>query len=304
MNTEVLKYIQNFMDRIGIPVEAKNELFTVERIILSNNKLWEIFSKNKSMVMNEEIAFEEALDEVSGLSSLIDISEYTLLLVFLINCTDILHEKYKKEHIAEQIYWDTMCDLRYKMLECHKVKGVWGISTAPWFAGFFKMKRFALGRFQYEEAVFEYNTYRKNGIILNKGDMVYSFHIPSSGERFDKSARIESYRMAYDFYNCKEKGGILYLVCHSWLLHRNLRNILLPTSNILDFMNDFDIISSFDQETFRDAWRVFGRYHDLPLEQWPKDTSLRKVIAEHLLSGGKLGEGFGIIIFDGKQILN
>lgn len=42
----------------------------------------------------------------------------------------------------------------------------------------------------------------------------------------------------------------------------------------------------------------------MPLEQLPTDTSLRKAIVEHLASGGKMGLGFGIILFDGDKIIN
>jgi len=304
MNSELLNYIQNFMDRIGIPSEAKNELLRAEQSVLSNNEARELFSKGKSMVMNENADFKEVLAEIGRLEAVLDISEYTLHFIFLINCTDILLQNYKMKRIDEQIFWDSMCDFRFKLFECKEIKGIWGTNTAPWYAGFLRMERFALGRFQYEEAAFKVETYRKKGIVLNKGDKVYNFHIPSSGVSIDKPVRFDSYRRAYDFYGCREKGGILYLVCQSWLLHDALKKILPPTSNILDFINDFDIIFCEDHETFRNSWRVFGRYHDLPPDQLPKDTSLRKAIAEYLMAGGKLGDGYGVIAFDGSNIIN
>lgn len=304
MNRELINYIQNFMDRIGIPSEAKNELLRAEETILSNAEARELFSKSKSMIMNEQADFEKVLADIGRLNAVLDMSEYTLHFVFLINCTDILLQNYIKKNIDEKIFWDSMCDFRCKLLECKEVNGVWGTSTARWYNGFLKMQMFALGRFQYEESVFKGDNYRKNGIVLNKGDKVYSFHIPSTGVKLDKPNRFESYRKAYDFYGYSEKGGVIFLVCHSWLLHEGLRKILPPASNILDFMNDFDIISSTEQETFKDSWRVFGKYHNLPPEQLPKDTSLRKAIAEYLMSGGKLGTGYGVIAFDGSRIIN
>lgn len=304
MSAEFINYIQDFMNRIELPTEAKDEFIRVEKIILSNKVISGIFVKNKYLMMNELIGYNEAMDAIGRLGESLGIPAYTLHFVFLLNCTDILFENYRKKHLDEQLFWDTMRDLRHKLIECHEVKGVWGTFVAHWFEGFFKMKRFTLGRFQYEEAVFKCDTYKKNGIVLSEGDKVYSFHIPASGEKFDRRARIESYRKAYDFYGCKDKGGLLYLICISWLMHKELRNILPPTSNILDFMNDFDIISSEDHEVFKDGWRVFGKYHNLPPEQLPKDTSLRKAIAEHLASGGKLGTGYGVIVFDGDKIIN
>lgn len=250
MNNGFLDYIQNFMDRIGIPLEAKIEIMKVEKKIISNENIAKIFLKCKIELMNNNISLNETLVQIGSFSKELDISEYTLHFVFLINCTDVLLSNYERKQLDEQIFWDSMEDFRCKIMECHEVMGVWGTFVAEWYAGFFNMKRFALGRFQYDEIVYKGDTYRKNGIILNKGDKVYQFHIPSSGKAFDKSARIASYRKAYDFFGIDKNGGILILACHSWLLYKNLQNILPENSNILDFMHDFDIVSSVEKENF------------------------------------------------------
>ena len=91
--------------------------------------------------------------------------------------------------------------------------------------------------------------------------------------------------------------------CGSWLLYPRHREFLPEKSNILKFLNDFEIVSWEEKENFGDAWRVFGRYADLPFEQLPRDTSLRKAFAEWLCSGRKTGSGFGFIIFDGEKIV-
>ena len=303
MNADFLDYIRNFMDRIGIPLEARNEILEAEKKIFSLKNISAVFEKYKTGVMNRKTGFDEALAAIGALGGTLGISVYTLHFIFLINCTDILRASYKKRHIDEQIFWDTMDDFRCKLLECREVKGVWGTFVPLWYAGFLHMERFALGRFQYEERQFEEDTYKKNGIILNKGDKVYNFHIPASGGKFDRAARLESYRRAYEFYGYGEKGGIMFLVCCSWLLYKGLRDILPPGSNILDFMNDFDIVSSTEDENFGDGWRVFGKHYGLPPEQLPTDTSLRRAIAGRLSSGGKMGTGFGIIVFDGNKII-
>lgn len=303
MNTDFLCYIEGFLDRISIPVEGKNELLKVEEKIFSNKYTSAVFSSCKSDLMNNDITLGEALSTISSLSEELDSHEYTLHFIFLINCTDILLENYKKKQIDEQIFWDTMDDFHCKFVECYEVMGVWGTFVAGWYEGFLKMNRFALGRFQYEEMIFEGPTYKKNSVVVEKGDKVYSFHIPSSGKPFDTAARIASYRKAYDFFGCREKGENLILVCNSWLLYKEHENILPKSSKIINFMDDFDIVSSLDKEKFEDGWRVFGKYHTLPPEQLPTDTSLRKAIAQHLSSGGKMGTGFGIIVFDGDKII-
>jgi hypothetical protein len=304
MSNNLLGYIDNFINRIDLPIEGRNEIMKAEKEIYTNHDLLELFTKSKIELMNDKISLADALKRIGSLDKKIDIHEYTLHFVFLINCTDILFENYKSNHIDEQIFWDTMEDLRYKLIECHDVMGVWGTFVAGWYADFLNMKRFALGRFQYEERLFEEETYNKNGKVVNKGDRVYNFHIPSSGKPFDTAARIASYRKAYEFFGFTEKGGNMVLVCNSWLLYKGLEKILPDNSRILDFIRDFDIVSSIDSDNFGDNWRIFGKYHKMPLEQLPKDTTLRKAVAEHLLAGGKMGTGFGIIIFDGEKIIN
>lgn len=304
MTSDFLRYIESFIDRIGIPPEAKDVLLQVEKKIFSEEKASSVFSASKTGYMDGTTSLHDALAAVGLLSGELGVSEYTLHFIFLINCTDVLLENYKRENIDEQIFWDTMDDFRCKLLECHDVMGIWGTFVPGWYDGFFKLKRFALGRFQYEEASYEDEAYEKNGVVLNKGDKIYNFHIPSSGRPFDKAARIESYRKAYHFFGFKGKGEKQIFVCHSWLLYKGLEKILPGDSKIVDFMHDFDIVTSAEREDFGDSWRIFGKYHKLPLAQLPTDTSLRKAVVEHLSAGGKMGIGFGIIVFDGDRIVN
>ncbi|MBR5619688.1 MAG: hypothetical protein IKW76_08130, partial [Clostridia bacterium] len=78
---------------------------------------------------------------------------------------------------------------------------------------------------------------------------------------------------------------------------------LPPQSNILKFMDCFDIISSADSEVFNDKWRIFANYKDAEPADLPRDTSLRRAFADRLLAGGKTGSGWGIFFFDGEKIL-
>lgn len=59
-------------------------------------------------------------------------------------------------------------------------------------------------------------------------------------------------------------------VCGSWLLYEGHREFLPENSNILRFMDDFDIIRSADKEKFGDGWRVFGNTATDPLTTCPR----------------------------------
>ena len=140
-------------------------------------------------------------------------------------------------------------------------------------------------------------------IQIKKGDPVYHIHIPSSTP-ITKSSRFDSYKKAYDFFSKGQNKPICF-ICYSWLLCPGMKNVYPETSNLMGFYNDFDIVDEIaENEAFPDCWRVFGT--DLPddLSLLPAKTTLQKNIVSYLASGNKIGEGLGIIIFDGKKILN
>lgn len=304
MRNDLLNYIDYFMNRISLPAEGKDEILKAVKLISLDDDSLKLLTESKLELMSKKASFGDTIKKIGKLDKKLGLHEYTLHFIFLISCTDILLEHYKAKNIDESIFWDGMDDFRCKFIECHNVKGIWGTFVAGWYADWLSMKLFALGRLQYGESFFEMEGYNKNGIVVNKGDRVHYLHIPSSGQPFDKAARLASYRKAYELLGYAQRSDNMVLVCHSWLLYRDFENMLPPDSRILDFMRDFDIVSSTASDNFDDGWRIFGKDHNLPLEQLPRDTSLQKAVAEHLQAGGKMGVGFGIIVFDGEKIIN
>ncbi len=301
---ENLAYIKLFLQTIHLPQEAQTELNAAAERVNANPAFRIDFVQMYRDMQEGEIGFGEALESLNEKAEACAISAYTLHFLFLVSCTQPLREQYRAQGISEQIFWDTMDDFRCKLMECRECKGVWGTFVASWYGGFLECTRFALGRFQYERSEFSRERYEKAGLVLQKGDAVINFHIPSSGQPFDEQARLASYRSAYEFFGCRESGEPLKLVCSSWLLYKGHEEFLPERSNILSFMRDFDIIDSWDNDNFGDAWRVFGRYAEQPIEQLPEDTSLRRAFKQRLLEGKKTGGGYGVILFDGEKILN
>ena len=244
---------------------------------------------------------EDKLKErVAGFAKDNGAHEYTLSFYLLYISAERLHKAYKERGVDEGIFWDTVMDLKYKLDECKALHGVSGTFVFDWFPGFYRMTRFALGRLQYDVTVYPREDYVKGGVTVKKGAAAYSCHIPSSGP-LDKESRIDSYKRAFKFFG-KSKSDPLAVICDSWLLYPAQREFL-PPCRILEFMDDFDIISHEDKKGFPDAWRVFGKEHTLPLEKWPAKTSLQRGYAARLKSGKPVGTGFGILVFDGENIL-
>ena len=74
--------------------------------------------------------------------------------------------------------------------------------------------------------------------------------------------------------------------------------IVLPES-----LDDFIILESEEKEEFTDAWRLYGGAGYKKPEEWPEDNSLYRAFKQRVLSGGKTGSGFGIVIFDGEKVV-
>lgn len=297
-------FLCEFMDSTQYPQEARAAILKANGILQADAVLDGVFERLDVRVNEYGLTTKEALDCIKTLTDAAGIEEYTFAMLFMMRASQRLKERYRKANIPEALFWHTMTDYRYKIIECHELTGQWGNRSGPWQNRYFIMSTIAIGRFQFEKKEFQYELYEKAGVTIHRGDPVYSLHIPSSGMPFDRQARFDSYRHAYEYYQCKQQGKPLLLVCNSWLLYPGHAEFLPSNSNILDFMKDFDIIDSDESDDFKDSWRVFGKACSLPPQQWPRDTSLRRAYAERICGGGKTGTGYGVLIFDGEKIIN
>ena len=141
------------------------------------------------------------------------------------------------------------------------------------------------------------------GHVIHTGDKYVNFHIPSLGIPLTDEIRMDSYRQAFEFFKDEFGGGPVIFGCGSWLLYDKYLDFLPENSNTAKFIRDFEILRQEAKEEFNDGWRIFDRFSDLPVEQWPRDTSMRRAFAEYVEAGGKTGHGFGVIVFDGEKIV-
>ena len=124
---------------------------------------------------------------------------------------------------------------------------------------------------------------------LATGDPVLHIHIPS-GSPMEFDACGDSFRQALDFFPQHfPDTPFVAFACNSWLLDPRLEHMLSPTSNMVRFQHEVYLLPlrSNGRSTLE---RVFG---DVPedLTRAPRDTTLRRAILDHLLSGGHLGGG-------------
>lgn len=284
----------------GDAVECFSQLFAK---LKTDEKSLKKYRELRARYLNGKQKFLKVKKGLCSVGRALGVCDETIFFGFLLLCLDEIKNRYGRRGLSDELFYTTFADLKYKLLECRDVKGVWGTFVATWYDGFYKLERFTYGRFQYEVTKYAWLKYDKYGVKLRKRTRVLNFHIPSSGEPLTYETRLASYKLAYEAYKSIFGGGSAVFVCASWLLYREHYDFLPPESNIIDFMKDFDIIKSISLPVFGDAWRIFGADAKKPPETLPENTSLQRAYKKRLAEKKHGGAGYGIIVFDGERIL-
>lgn len=286
------QYLTQFFDEFKYSNEQRDFLMHIfERITEDGESLDAL---NRAMQMYNETAYCD-YEEITRLSSIaatrLYFHEYSTELLFLICLTKKAKEYYKDAGISEQIFHDSMLDLKYKMIECELVKGIIGTFVGFWFYDMFRIKRFTFGRLQCLVKDFEEN-YSKNGITLLPDTKVIDIHIPRDETPLDPDSCDKALKAAAEFFkgNYAEPAAC---VCHSWLLFPENENIIPTHTNIYKFFKRFDMVSWGYYKENEDLWRLFDTDEKVP-ERLPANNSVRRSFVEHLKNGGKTGWGYGV----------
>ena len=295
-----IQFAKELMEKTGFPREAMTELLSQGEKLTTEPLKGEFAALLKYYRENNFLgsAIQDKVDALAGSAGM---HPYTLWLLVLIECAGQVKPAYMEKGVSEKIFWDTFADLKYKLWECWDNYGIWGNFVAFWYGIFFRADIVKLGRLEYEYSTYDLETpYVCGEHTVRKGDPVLSIHIPSSCEPFDREAVMESLRLAHAFFG-KE---VLICKCHSWLLYPGYEEVWPQGGNVRSFRSLFDVISSGDSEEFGDGWRVFSAAWGSEPDRLPEKTSMHRSFKKHILSGGKHGSGDGMLLFDGKNIIN
>ncbi|MGN1103340.1 MAG: acyltransferase domain-containing protein [Candidatus Coproplasma sp.] len=224
--------------------------------------------------------------------------KFRMQLVFSYYCFALLEEKYQRAGLSKSLYENTIQDFKFRVYECREVYNFTGIFVAWWYLIFCNLSLHKFGGLEFERTVsnFEYN---KRGVNVKKGDEIIALHIPPKF-KMNRQTVTEALRESYSFYGFK--GRVAYQ-CDSWLLYPDFERVFVQGGNVCEFRTFFDIINKTDNREFEDCWRVFKVGKIENLDDLPTDTRLQKNMLQHLKNGGKTGYGFGVLVFDGKDIL-
>ena len=157
-------------------------------------------------------------------------------LIFAFLLTEHTLELYRQQGWDEYLFDRMLCDLRAKNAECEAFYGESGTFVARWLKRWFWLDRVAMERLQFEIKALgvEYRGLSAEHPAIN-------VHIPAIGP-LDHDACLRDYHRAAQFFADRFEGEIPFM-CHSWLLHPEHPRFLPPSSRLLTFQADYDIIS-------------------------------------------------------------
>jgi len=214
-----------------------------------------------------------------------------LCLLYALSQCDNTAEFYRKKGIPDDILYATLAELKRYSVEYHKITGgeKIGILQIAWCGKVLKCLIYRLGRLQFEfrEAMADWSKFN-----VKIGDKVLNVHIPNNGP-FDPDSCAKSYAMSEVFF-AKYFPEYEYkcYACNSWLLDETLKSMLKPTSNILLWAKEFEVVKS--KEKYDSLIYLFVR--GTTLEDVPNlkpVTSLQKNVVEHIKKGGKMYVSYG-----------
>ena len=113
---------RNIMEHIGFPQEAADTICDCTERVSENADF--------NALLDEFIAHPENIEDVlkrlKALSAELGENEYTMNMCLLVGACPALRERYAEKGIDEEIFWKSIEDMHWKLLECKECEGVWG----------------------------------------------------------------------------------------------------------------------------------------------------------------------------------
>jgi len=288
-------FIEELMDRLEFSFQ---ERVATERILSDVQEkaevdLWKEICA--AVLMPDPAMYETNLKKFDLLCEQTGLRTEELCMALFLAVAERTRGEYARRGYAEEIFWEGAAEVKVWGENCKEFKGYWGASHFPWQSTFLRSERVTLGRMSFLPCPYKgEQPVEISGVVVHPGDTVISVHISASGPLYHEEV-LASYDRAWEFYTGKK--GPLVLSAESWILHPAMDEILDPQSRLLAFSRDFQRLHYVDQEVYKDAWRMFGAVvEEKPMEEWPRENSLQRGILDWLLSGKKLGTGYGLMV--------
>ena len=223
--------------------------------------------------------YEKMSEALAELQTILGADEDNIkILACMLKASADVYEIYKDKGISDKIYFATMkCYTRF-IYETYKMTDKLLFDRYWWTTRQAGCHLFRIGELEYEMKHID-------------GVIIIGIHIPSD-VYFSPTAIDESLSNAKRFFAeyFPELSNAEYR-CHSWLLDRQLKEMLNESSNILNFQNRFEIFDEGEVGTDFIEWLYNTKTTDYAI--LPEDTSLQRNMKKHLLSGGVIRNAYG-----------
>ena len=197
---------------------------------------------------------------------------------------------YQEKGISLDILKHTLLDVALWIRNYKRYNGYLGLASRYWISLGFAGTLFRLGRMEFEATTIKEDIHLPG---LSQGDPVLEGHVPQ-GEPLDHEACMESYRAAFPFFEKYFNYHAKAVHWLTWMLDPELKKILPPTSNIMQWQNDATLIPTHYKGS--DIGRFVFGMKELDVKTAPRDTTLRRKVLEHIEAGGKFENYAGIIM--------
>ena len=296
--TESKEQMTDLMVTIQLPEEGIRQLLDA-RQQLEKEGHWDVIVQTAEQVMTadgELSVLTKTLAETEEREETFGVNRYLLDVLMLFCCWEEVKVRYEKQGLPMDVFDKSLEDMKWKMLECYEIHGVYGNFVGHWYDGFFNLTRFGLGRLQFELRPFEgKEDCEVDGVQIHPGDTVINMHIPSAGP-MKPELLDDAFARAEVFFKEHFPKDYTVFGVESWLIDPDLVRIL-PEGNMKAYADRFHLVAAEKSETiFPDGWRVFGAEWKKKPEELPRKTGLQRAIADYLQQGGKLGSGYGIFV--------
>lgn len=240
---------------------------------------------------DEAMDYGAALEAAKKAGEQTGVHPYTAQLLLFLCMTAHLKELYEEKGICTDIWRDSCKDLKWKLLECYRMYGIWGSFVAGWFPGFFELTRFALGRLQFELVDFPEGYEKAGRKKPEQMTKAINVHIPSCG-KLNMDECHASYRQAADFFSEYFPGDEVAVCCESWMLYLPHKQFLGADSGVVRFMDEYDIYETYEQDG--DLWRIFNCDYQGDPDGLAEDTGMQRGYKRWLQQGHHAGCGKGV----------
>lgn len=289
-----IEVIQTFCEEYDYPPQVCEALLHAYKLVAADEKATALLKQNEQMLWQDQFSkIGDDLIRLDKIAEMVGEHPYIIHLLFFVLCAPKTKQLYIQRGIPLDIYRSSMLAVKWKMQKTYPLYGVWGSGWAAWFRPFFQLRRFGIGRLEFELFP-SMMDYQKGDVLICKGDPVINVHIPAAGP-LNHDAVVESYQKAAAFFTGAFPSGVIPFQCNSWLLYPPVSE-MVPKGNLWAFSSDYEIIAVEDESKEDDRWRVFHVPETVPVELYPERTSLQRRLKAWLLEGHTMGSGVGMFL--------